>query len=117
MIQYLDENQIKVNEHQVNDVSEALTLFIQKKENNQANSVFLVGHENEHINLRRRRDASVNDQNVTIFGTNCAAFFTSFNITNNTVSGQSNSFNLPVDTSGAGPTIVCNDMSANGTVT
>jgi hypothetical protein len=115
LIQYLDENQIKVNKHQVNDVNEALTLFIQKKETNQAKSVFLVGHEVEH--MRRKRDVSDNSQNITIFGANCAAYLTSFNITDNTVTGSAHSFGLNVDTSGAGPTITCNDMSSTGVVT
>ncbi len=117
LIQYLDENQIKVNEHQTNDVNEALNLFLQKKENNQAKSVFLVGRENKQINLRKKRDTLTSNQNITIFGVNCAAFLSSLSITDNSVSGQSISFNLTVDTSGAGPTIACNDISDNGTVT
>ncbi len=117
LIQYLDENQIKVNKHQVNDVNEALTLFIQKKETNQAKSVFLVGHEVEHLNMRRKRDVSDDSQNSTIFGANCAAYWTSFNITDNTVTGSAHSFGLNVDTSGAGPTITCDDMSSTGVVT
>ena len=115
LIQYLEENQIKVNEHQANDVNEALTLFLQKKEKNQANSVFLVGRESKQINLRKKRDTPASNQSITIFGANCAAYLSSLSITDNSVSGQSVSFSLPVDT-GAGTTIVCDDMSESGIV-
>lgn len=116
MIQYLDENQIKVNEHQASDVNEALTQFLQKKEKNQANSVFLVGRENKQINLRKKRDTLASNQSITIFGANCAAYLSSLSITDNSVSGQSVSFSLPVNTSDMDTKIVCDDMSESGTV-
>ena len=113
LIQYLDKNQVKVNYFQINDVNEALVVFLQKKENNGANSVFLVGKVSEQINKRSKRDIIVNDQNTTIYGTGCAAFFTSINVSDNTVSGQSVQFSLPVDSSTTAST--CTE--SNGTVT
>ena len=114
LTQYLDGHQINVNYFQVNDAQEAFALFLQRKEINKGNSVFLVGKENLEKVSRSKRDTtsiSANPSNTSVIltGPTCAALMESIYIVDNTAL-PSKTENLHINESTS--TFDCNNANA-----